>query len=141
MAEPKVLTRESLAASAAERYAERHRINTREAMESLGSGTIGEATREKYRALVKLGSNPDPSAVDEILGVGWTQPTCSACGQSSAGPVGRLRLHYFKGAGPLCGAPLICHVLDRVKVLPTVTRHPTCKTCRLLYSNLKRKKD
>ena len=49
-----------------------------------GEWWIGGANKKKvYQKLLKLGSNPSPDMIDDIIGNGtWTQLICDECGGS-----------------------------------------------------------
>jgi hypothetical protein len=80
----RLITRQSQADTAAQRWAERygHYIDGPGNVRSTLFGLPNR--RSTYTALVALGPNPDPDAVDRVVGnSSWTDtPTCNECGRS-----------------------------------------------------------
>lgn len=78
----KIITRESTAAEAAERWKGQYSRGGQ-----WGTVYIGEPrdTREIYEALVALGPSPDPDAVNELIGnTSWASPPqCDECNKAA----------------------------------------------------------
>lgn len=100
MAAPMKITRATLAAGTAKRWARQYE-----------SSEWGYDKRHIENALHALGPNPDPDAVDKIIGnSSWTRiPTCNGCGTDDAPAVIQVgeSPDYESSTAYLCGNCLI----------------------------------
>lgn len=94
MSAPILISRESLAAGAAERWREQYEDYWTSERPSLGVGLRGRAvinSRDTYERLVALGPTPTPDDVDRVIGNSWTTPPkCDACCGRTMSPIVRV---------------------------------------------------
>lgn len=114
MSAPILITRESLAAGAAERWREQYEDYWTSERPALGVGLRGKSvinSRDTYERLVALGATPDPDDVDGVIGnTSWTtSPRCDGCGRIGTGP------RVMVGAESDYESPTACLCVDCVK--------------------------